>query len=112
MPCAIRAVSEPIGAAIPHSASGRRGMDMRRGTGLLLLAVVVSNGCASLAHGSKQPVLVTSDPSEADVFVGGQHRGITPLKIELPRRRRDLVVRFEKAGYGPAEVALKRQLSA
>jgi len=91
---------------------------------LLFVAVVAavwSGGCATIAHGPRQTVTVTSEPSGAQVTVlsdppTGNRRvrskpGETPIKLELTRRESNFVVRLEKEGCLPAEVRLKRSVS-
>jgi hypothetical protein len=83
---------------------------------MICLAAIGGTGCATIAHGSRQTVTVTSDPSGAAVTVlTGQTvketPGVTPLKLTLPRRDAHLTLRLEKAGCAPAEVRLKRSVS-
>jgi len=85
------------------------------------VAVAASSGCATIAHGSRQTVTVTSEPSGAQVTVlsdppAGERRvrstpGVTPLQLHLTRRDPNIVVRVEKEGCLPSEVRLKRTVS-
>jgi hypothetical protein len=94
---------------------------MRLVLGIAAVAAVASTACATMAHGPQQRVTVTSEPSGAQVTVlsdppKGERRvrsnpGATPLKLDLARRDRNLVVRIEKEGCRPAEVRLKRTVS-
>jgi hypothetical protein len=78
----------------------------------VLLILQCSPGCASLAHGGRQDVAVSSDPPGAEIFIDNRHAGVTPAQVSLPRRKGRLVVRFEKEGFAMEEVALTRTLSA
>ncbi len=73
----------------------------------MLLAASVSTGCATIAHGSKQDVMVLSDPTAANVFIGSKQVGVTPVRLTLKRRNRT-VLRFEKDGFVAMEIPLKR----
>lgn len=90
---------------------------MRRAAALAVLFAVVSGaGCATIVHGPRQSVTITSDPSGATVTVlsNGAVKatpGVTPVKVKLPRRDANLTVRLEKAGCQPAELPLKRSVS-
>jgi hypothetical protein len=86
---------------------------------VLLIAV---SGCATIAHGSRQTVTVTSDVPGATVTlltkapeqepVVRSTPGITPVDVRAPRREQHLVVRVEKEGCPAAEVKLTRRVSA
>jgi len=99
---------------------------MRHVLVLCVAAVVVvgaaaSSGCATLVHGTRQTVTVTSEPSGAQVTVlsdrpGGSrivrsNPGVTPIRLQLTRRDPNIVIRLEKDGCSPAEVRLARTIS-
>jgi hypothetical protein len=96
---------------------------MRQVFVLCVAAVVAaaSTGCATLVHGPRQTVTVTSDPSGAQVTVlsdrpGGtrivrSNPGLTPIQLRLTRRDPNIVIRLEKDGCSPAEVRLERTIS-
>jgi hypothetical protein len=65
--------------------------------------------CASMARGHTQRVSVSSEPQGALIYEDGNLIGITPALVILDRK--NLVLRFEKEGYSPREVAVKRALS-
>jgi hypothetical protein len=75
------------------------------------VAIALATGCATLAHGTSQAVPVTSAPSGARVFVNGKLAGTTPLKLDLARWRKGTVLRLEKDGFVPQEMALHRTVS-
>ena len=74
--------------------------------GLVLMGV----GCATIIHGTHQNIAVNSSPSGAKVIVWGVEKGKTPTIINLPRGESgNLILRFEKEGYEPVEVMLKKE---
>lgn len=77
------------------------------GMALLLFCIA---GCAAIIHGTKQEVAVSSTPSGAKVVVMGAHMATTPGIIKLDRKDSNIVLRFEKDGYEPVEVALRRSV--
>lgn len=82
---------------------------------ILGILAFTASGCATLVHGPKQKVTITSDPTGAAVTVlSGQtvkETGITPFEVKLPRRDANLTLRLEKPGCVPTEVKLKRSVS-
>jgi hypothetical protein len=73
--------------------------------------VFIGAGCATVINGRSQAVTVISEPSGARVFVKDQQVGITPARLELPRRDAHIVLRLEKDGFSAQEVAVKQSLS-
>ena len=73
---------------------------------LLLIAVLLANGCATMSHGRSQPVIVRSDPPGARILVGGEAAGETPNFVMLSRR--GAVITLEKDGFAPAEIEVPR----
>ena len=79
---------------------------MRRS--LLIVAVVLLSGCATLAHGRHQEVTILSLPVGARVYRGNVLLGLTPMRATFARRESRLVLTFEKDGYQPASVRVER----
>jgi len=77
------------------------------------MAVLQSAACATMARGTgpTQVVVVTSTPSGAQVFVGSQAVGVTPVRLDLRRRDSHIVLRFEKEGFAPQRVPVTQSLS-
>jgi hypothetical protein len=71
---------------------------------------VGSTGCATIMHGTRQDVSITSVPTGAAVTVNGQDKGKTPVAVELARKDKHLV-KIELAGYLPFEQYLVRKVS-
>ncbi len=84
------------------------GLSLLGGFGVALLIV----GCATIIHGTKQDIAVSSVPTGAKVIVKGVHMATTPAVIKLDRKESNIVLRFEKEGYQPVEVALNRSVDA
>lgn len=78
---------------------------------VLALASAASTGCATIAHGTRQTVTITSEPSSAKVFVNGTLAGTTPLRLDLKRRDKKTVLRMEIEGFLTKEVLLERTVS-
>ncbi|GAB4230165.1 MAG: hypothetical protein Tsb0021_08170 [Chlamydiales bacterium] len=77
----------------------------------LTMALMTSlTGCATLMHGSMQSVGISSNPSNASVWVDKAYAGQTPMIAQLSRKK-DHVVRIELEGYYPYEAAFSRKLS-
>jgi hypothetical protein len=84
---------------------------MRPRLAVLGFLAFLGSGCATMAHGRFQQVLVTSEPAGAAVFEGSRLMGITPTQLKLARRPRHLL-RIEKEGFLTREIVLKRGGSA
>ena len=84
----------------------------RQNASLIVVAVLVSSGCGTMLNGPRQSVLITSEPAGANVFIDARVLGVTPVTVELPRRREHQVVYFEKEGFASQELALTRRTSA
>lgn len=79
-----------------------------RGIGLLSLWMVA--GCATVVHGSHQTIGISSNPAGAGVYINGEFKGETPLKVELPRKQ-DHMIKVVKEGYDPASATLTSKAS-
>lgn len=75
------------------------------------VALLASGACASISHPRSQTVWVHSRPAGADVLIGEQHAGVTPVAITPNRRARKTVLRLEKEGFAPVRLPLRRSLS-
>ncbi len=74
-----------------------------------VLLVLVS-GCASVTRGTKDTLVVESDPSGATVRLSTGASGKTPTSFQLPRKNA-LEVFIEKDGYEPLTVHVSSQIS-
>ena len=66
--------------------------------------------CATIFHGFKEEIEVTSEPTGAKVYVEDRQIVTTPGEISI-KMEKDLMFRFEKEGYDPFEMKVKRRLS-
>lgn len=78
-------------------------------TGLVALSLL-ANGCASIIHGTRQNISISSQPTGANVFVDGAASGNAPMTILL-KRKQDHLVRLELSGYQPYEMKLEHGFS-
>ena len=74
------------------------------------LSIAFSVGCAAIIHGTKQDISVNSNPSGVNVYVMGVHKATTPAIIEVRRKDSIIILKFEKEGYEPVEIALSRSV--
>jgi len=84
-----------------------------RATSLCLVLALLSAtniSCATIFNGTYQTVGVSSSPTGATVYLDGVIKGQTPLMLDLSRRR-EAIIRVEKEGYEPAELAVTRGVS-
>ncbi len=85
---------------------------MRQRSAIIALsALLLSTGCATVAHGVRQEVVVTSEPLGAAVFINDVAVGTTPKRVSFRRGESNVVVRFEKQGFASQRIALKRSIS-
>ena len=80
---------------------------MRR---MVILAAVLIAGCATIMHGTKQEVGVSSSPTNAKVTVDNMPLGNTPVIANLKRGENHLV-KIELEAYAPYETTLTTKVS-
>jgi hypothetical protein len=78
---------------------------------LILAAMLLSLGCATLTEGWTQRIPITSSPAGAEVSINGVRKGVTPLWVKV-RKNRTGVIRIESPGYNPLEIRTRRTGSA
>lgn len=66
--------------------------------------------CATVIHGTRQTIGISSNPSNAHVWVDQMYVGNTPLLVEMSRKDNHYV-RIELDGYLPYEATFTRQVS-
>jgi hypothetical protein len=76
---------------------------------ILSILVLSFANCGTIIHGSKQDVVIVSDPKKAQVDIDGQSVGTTPYLARLTRKNNHLV-KVQLDGYLPHEVTLSRKL--
>ena len=78
------------------------------GTALAALPFII--GCASVTRGTKDTLVVESDPVGAIVRLSTGQSGKTPTSFQLPRKKA-FDVYLEKEGYEPLTVHVSSQIS-
>lgn len=77
---------------------------------IVLVFALTSTGCATMANGRSQDVLVLSEPSGASIRLNGRDVGSTPATVRMRRRGpAELVV--SKPGYVDASIPVARKES-
>lgn len=84
---------------------------MKNLSGCMIIAIClcVLSGCASIISGSKQELLVYSEPEGAMVEIDGLPRARTPLITYLSRDEH--IVHIELLGYAPINVITEKSLN-
>jgi hypothetical protein len=77
---------------------------------VLLALPVLSAGCASVFHGTRQKVEIFTDPPGATATAGDQ-QVTTPGVLKLSRKVKNTEIRIEKEGFAPKTVLLERRTS-
>jgi hypothetical protein len=72
--------------------------------------VLFTSGCATIMHGSKQDIAVSSTPSGAAVSVDNQQMGVTPTTVNLTRKDKH-VISIDAPGYKRYDLQLTRGTS-
>jgi hypothetical protein len=87
-------------------------MRTRRVFGFLFLSatVAISAGCATIAHGLRQDIYITSAPAGAMVSLGTKTVGPTPTVVSVWRNSSP-TLRFESNGFETLTISLKRVTS-
>jgi hypothetical protein len=83
---------------------------------LLLVSFTLTYGCASIAHGTRQEIPVTSSPTGAAVSLQcGKRASVagatTPTTVLVSRRTEPCTIIVSKDGYEDASVMLTKSLS-
>jgi hypothetical protein len=77
---------------------------------LACLFVIATTGCTTITRGTKDTLVVESDPAGADVKLSNGLSGKTPTSFKLPRKE-SLVVTISKEGYETLTVNVTSQVS-
>jgi uncharacterized protein YceK len=75
---------------------------------ILLVAVFLLQGCATIVQRTSQKIPVTSAPIGARIIVDGKEAGTAPLVLKL-KRKKPHVIRIEQEGYDPQEIRIARE---
>lgn len=84
---------------------------IKKSTTLLsLTALTLLSSCATIMHGTRQSVGISSYPSNASIWVDRAYVGNTPMIVEMSRKDNH-IVQIELEGFLPYEATFSRQLS-
>lgn len=75
---------------------------------LISASIFLLSGCASITRGTKEVLIVNSEPMNASVRLSNGMVGTTPASFKLPRDS-VVTVYIEKAGYKTAVVQVNHQ---
>lgn len=76
---------------------------------LVGIFVLLFSNCATIIHGSRQSVSISSNPSKAFVTIDGKEEGKTPVTVDLSRKDHH-TVEINLEGYMPYETKLTRKV--
>ena len=82
-----------------------------RHTGLVLLSALLATGCGALFNSKVKTIAMTSTPAQAEVWIDGTMRGVTPLSLPLDNQESHTVV-FRKEGYQDVTCELRSSVGA
>ncbi len=77
---------------------------------LLIVAVAFGSGCATVTRGTKEVLVVESDPSGATVQLSNGMTGLTPTSFKIPRKGA-VTVTITKQDYDDAVVEVHTQVA-
>ncbi len=75
----------------------------------IALSAIMFTNCASIIHGSRQSVSISSNPSKATVTIDGRDEGKTPITVDLSRKDHHMV-QINLNGYLPYETKFTRKV--
>jgi PEGA domain len=84
--------------------------DIARQATLGGMAILLMAGCATIIHGTRQDVGISSAPTGASVTIDNLQSGTTPVFSKL-RRKENHVVRISLPGYQPMDLTLTSSVS-
>lgn len=74
------------------------------------IPLLLLTSCATIMHGPTQTMGISSNPSDAHVWIDRQYVGETPMTVRL-KRNENHHIQIELAGYLPYEIVCTKQLS-
>jgi uncharacterized protein YceK len=77
---------------------------------LIGMVALLTTGCATIIHGTRQDIGISSTPAGASVTVDNLQFGTTPVFSKL-RRKENHVVRISLADYQPMDLTLTSSVS-
>ena len=79
---------------------------MYRTTLSLMIFSLFFTSCCTLTRGRTEPVLVTVEQHDAEIFIDGFNCGTAPLVAELDKRRNHTII-ASKPGYEPQKACIQ-----
>jgi hypothetical protein len=76
-----------------------------------IITALLLNACGLIFTGTHDKVQFNSNPGDSEVYIDGQYRGQTPMKLEL-RADQDYVVEFKKEGYETRSITINYSVGA
>lgn len=76
----------------------------------MLLIAAILNSCATIVQGSHQSISISSNPTNAYIWVDRNYVGNTPLIVDMSRKDTH-IVRIELPGYQAYEICLARKVN-
>jgi len=77
-----------------------------------LVASASLSGCATIFNGTEQEVQFDSEPSKADIMIGGVRRGTTPATLTLTKPGvNNRQITFVKGGYKEKTITLQKKFA-
>lgn len=78
---------------------------------VLCLSQMFNSGCASIVKGTRQTVMVETNPPGATISIDRTHEtSVSPAQLSL-KRKNEYELKIEKAGYKTEYVQVDRHLS-
>jgi hypothetical protein len=77
---------------------------------LVVLILMLSTACATITRGTKDTLVIETEPPTADATLSNGLRCKTPCSLKMSRSD-NCVVKIEKEGYEPVEVNVTPQIS-
>lgn len=77
---------------------------------LTMLTFFSVTSCATVMHGTRQSIGISSNPGNASIWVDRVYVGNTPLIVDMTRKDNHYVV-IDLEGYQPYEAVFTRRLS-
>lgn len=74
------------------------------------MPLILLTGCASIMHGTRQTIGISSYPTNAEVWVDNNYAGKSPTFVHLTRKDNHFI-RLELEGYETYEAVLTHQVS-
>lgn len=71
----------------------------------LLSILALGSSCAMMFNDKNAEVSISSNPSGADVFIGGKNYGKTPVTLKIEAKNQ--IATLTKEGYGSAQLQLE-----